>query len=613
MIGGIKGKNMRLKSLRTRMLLAFCLIAIIPNIIISIISLGNTVDIVKRKVTELTQSNLEQVNRNMNLTLAGYEDLLLQLYTDENIVELIEGINHGENISLYRSQLIRRLRQAADVKGYIASVMFIPKEGEPIFYDKLTSASTKSSWLDTCEYSKQELYEMISSSNRTIMMPTRGFRVSGQDYYLFHMAHRLINYKNINKDIGILIFSLKADMLDRVCNESVSEEIAGVNFLLNENNEILSFPNNYGVGSQLYGKDDSAKEKKAACETFIEKADTFQGKKVIINSIVASGSNWTIINVADQDLMLGEIQIQKNSVKTMIMISLVVSFCLSFLFSSQLTTSIQRVKHIMQVVSDGDLSARVQIEKKMTEEIEVIARQFNYTMDELEDSIQKEKVATARQKDAEIKFLEAQINPHFLYNTLDTINWMAIDKEQYEISNVINALAHILRYGIEENNKMVPISRDIEWLKQYIFLQQSRIMTEIECRIKVEPDLMNCYIHKLLLQPFVENAMIHGVDRKKSRFILGITIEKSGDNLQIMISDNGKGMEESKIKEIACVKAESEQKGHIGVRNAIERIRMYYGDDASVEVKSVLGEGTVIVIVIPEIKGEGEKYENRNC
>lgn len=604
---------MKLKSLRTRMLLAFCLIAIIPNIIISGISLGNTVDIVNRKVTELTQSNLEQVNRNMDLTLAGYEDLLLQLYTDEHIVELIEGINQGENISLYRSQLIRTLRQAADVKAYIASVMFIPKEGDPIFYDKLTSASTKSSWLDTCEYSREELYEMISSSNRTITLPTRGFRVSGQDYYLFHMAHRLINYKNINKDIGILIFSLKADMLDLVCNENVSEEIAGVNFLLNENNEILSFPNNYGVGTQLYGKDDSDGKKKAACETFIEKADTFQGRKIIINSIVVSGSNWTIINVADKDLMLGEIQIQKNSVKTMILISLVISLCLSFLFSSQLTTSIQRVKHTMQVVSDGDLSARVQIEKKMPEEIEVIAKQFNYTMDELEDSIQKERTATARQKDAEIKFLEAQINPHFLYNTLDTINWMAIDKEQYEISNVINALAHILRYGIEENNKMVPISRDIEWLKQYIYLQQSRIMTEIECRIKVEPDLMNCYIHKLLLQPFVENAMIHGVDRGKSRFILGITIEKSGDNLRIIISDNGKGMEENKIKEIASGKAEPEQKGHIGVRNAIERIRMYYGDDASVEVKSVLGEGTVIEIVIPEIKGEGDKYENRNC
>lgn len=593
--------------------MAFCLIAIIPNIIISIISLGNTVDIVKRKVTELTQSNLEQVNRNMNLTLAGYEDLLLQLYTDENIVELIEGINHGENISLYRSQLIRKLRQAADVKGYIASVMFIPKEGEPIFYDKLTSASTKSSWLDTCEYSRQELYEMISSSNRTIMLPTRGFRVSGQDYYLFHMAHRLINYKNINKDIGILIFSLKADVLDRVCNESISEEISGINFLLNENNEVLSFPNNYGVGNKLYEKSDSDREKKAACETFIEKSDVFQGKKVITNSIVASGSNWTIINVADQDMMLGEIQVQRNSVNTMVMISLLISCCLSFLFSSQLTTSIQDVKHVMKVVSDGNLSARVKVEKKMPEEIEVIARQFNYTMDELEDSIQKERMATARQKDAEIKFLEAQINPHFLYNTLDTINWMAIDKEQYEISNVINALAHILRYGIEENNKMVPISRDIEWLKQYIFLQQSRIMTEIECQIKVEPDLMNCYIHKLLLQPFVENAMIHGVDRTKGRFILGITIEKSGDNLQIIISDNGKGMEESTIKELGGVKTEPEQKGHIGVRNAIERIHMYYGDDASVEVKSVLGEGTVIAIVIPEIKGEGGKYEGSNC
>lgn len=263
----------------------------------------------------------------------------------------------------------------------------------------------------------------------------------------------------------------------------------------------------------------------------------------------------------------------------------------------------------MKKISNEEMRARVLPDKKMPDEIEVIAKQFNLTMEQLENSIRQERIAKEKQKDAEIKFLEAQINPHFIYNTLDTINWRAIDEEQYEISNAINALANILRYGIEGNQKPVPLSKEIDWLKKYIFLQQARVKKRILCTIRIEPQLKGCYIHKLLLQPFIENSIIHGFKKDQESLEINVTIKENKKKLQIVISDNGKGIEETILKEIY----NTEVGNHIGIRNAISRIKMYYGEEASIEIQSILEKGTDIIICMPKVEGEELANEDCNC
>lgn len=149
---------------------------------------------------------------------------------------------------------------------------------------------------------------------------------------------------------------------------------------------------------------------------------------------------------------------------------------------------------------------------------------------------------------------------------------MAIDEEQHEISNAINALANILRYGIEGNHNPVPISKEIDWIKKYIFLQQARMKRKIVCTIKVEPQLKGCYIHKLLLQPFIENSIIYGFKKEQESLELNVTIKENKKKLQIIISNNGKGIKEVILKELYNAGVGN----HIGIRNAIGRIRMYY-------------------------------------
>ena len=212
-------KNMR--SFRARILLSFLLVAVIPTILISVISMGYTVNIVERNGRELTQNNLEQVNKNLELTLSGYEDLLLQLYTDDETVEQVENINSTDNTALAGSQLLRKLREVSYTKPYIESIMVIPAQGDPIFFDRLTAASTRSSWMDSYGYSMEDIYNKTINSPWTVIFPTsHAFTIIEKEYYLFHMSHRLIDYRHIDKEVQGYMYSCCCEEQHCKCDRS---------------------------------------------------------------------------------------------------------------------------------------------------------------------------------------------------------------------------------------------------------------------------------------------------------------------------------------------------------------------------------------------------------
>ena len=200
--------------------------------------------------------------------------------------------------------------------------------------------------------------------------------------------------------------------------------------------------------------------------------------------------------------------------------------------------------------------------------------------------------------------LEAQINPHFLYNTLDTINWMAIDHDAYDVSNAITSLARILRYGIEGSNQVVTVRDEMAWLRQYISLQQIRLKNSLDVKIQVPEDLMDLPIHKLLFQPFVENAILHGFEGVKRTHELAIALKRGEKTLHVTIRDNGRGMNAAQCQMLEESSVSQESKHHIGVRNALQRMRMYYGRNVQIHVESEVDMGTCITLELPIEKEE---------
>ena len=209
-----------------------------------------------------------------------------------------------------------------------------------------------------------------------------------------------------------------------------------------------------------------------------------------------------------------------------------------------------------------------------------------------------------KQKDAEIKALELEINSHFIYNTLNSINYTAIEHEDYETSDLLKVFANVLRYMTENRYELVTVKQEIVWLELYLFLQRSRFDGRFDFEIDVDPEIEEKKIRKLLLQPFVENAIIHGFDRKSKGGLITVICSKEAESgLVITISDNGNGIEEDilhKIREGIALENSPENLG-LGMANTCYRMRLYYGAAFIFSIGSKGGRGTTVTLKLPAL------------
>ena len=473
------------RGFKTQIVLSFIIVSIIPLIGIGIWTYKNTSGIVKDNVKTFTYANLTQTSKTAAVSIEAYHALLYQIFTDENIVALTDKINSGQDLAVSKNQLRRALRGYASAKPDIQSITILTASGEAVFYDMITAATTKNSWLDGFRLSQREIFQQISGTAGTVMYSTQYATTQGNnDYYLFHMANRIIDYKKVKKRNGVVIVSIDERMLNDICNEDTVRMEDGryqtMNFIADGEGRICSFDDPARCGTKLWGKKDTQEEKVRKAKQFLEAEGYMSGEHLAVQAYYDEKLDFTFVNASNQAATLSQLRQQRTIICLIVILSGAALVIIIHFTVAHLTGSIYRVVATMKNVEEGGLAQRIPDEKRMPTEIELIARQFNHMLSKVEESMDKEREAVVRQKNAEIAALEAQINPHFLYNILDTINWMAIDKDEYEISNTINSLAQILRYGLDKSNSMVEIRREVEWLRQYIFLQQTRLKNTIE-------------------------------------------------------------------------------------------------------------------------------------
>ena len=347
-------------------------------------------------------------------------------------------------------------------------------------------------------------------------------------------------------------------------------------------------------------------------EDFVRASGLYEGEKIMIHTLYDEETGWTVVNVVNQDGTFARLNTQQSLLIGILAASLIFLAVMIRFFTKNLTGSVRKVVSVMRDVEEGKRDSRIRIDSKMPREVETIAVQYNNMMDRLDESVRKEQELGRQKQKAEITALEAQINPHFLYNILDTINWIAIGKKDFEISRAISALAAIMRYGIDNSNGVVTIRDEYEWLKQYLLLQQTRLRDGFESRISIQPEAMDIKVHKLLIQPFVENAVMHGFKGIHRKAVLGVEIEARGESgLKIEIYDNGRGMPEETVARLNRGEfPETDGKSHIGMKNAMERIKIYYGASSQVHIESRENEYTRVIIRIQETSGDTADEDN---
>lgn len=322
----------------------------------------------------------------------------------------------------------------------------------------------------------------------------------------------------------------------------------------------------------------------------------------------AISNGWYMVLAIPRDYYMRDITKLKNVIIPITLMTAFLTALLSILVSRGITRPIRFLSRAMENFGQGNFDINCQVDSE--DEIGRLSHTFNQMvmdMNSLVNTVYEQKVM---KQEAQMKSLQMQINPHFLYNTLDTINWMARIRHVDEIGDMVAALSNMMRYSLEKKS-FVRLGEEVKSLKDYIAIQNYRYRDKMMAEIEIDESLMSLYIPRLLIQPILENAIVHGIEEKLDKGHILVAARREDEDLYIQIMDDGVGMTEETMSHILREDYSMKKSGHtsIGVVNVNRRIQMIYGKDYGLLVQSVLGAGTKITIHIPAREEEQEEVK----
>ena len=287
------------------------------------------------------------------------------------------------------------------------------------------------------------------------------------------------------------------------------------------------------------------------------------------------------------------------------LIIVVLALLLSILFSNRFTRPIQEITTYMTGFDGGDYTHMPELHTNT--ELDQIGHSYNEMLGNIEQLVNEIKLQEKELRTSELNMLISQINPHFLYNTLDSIIWMAEGKKNEEVVIMTASLARLLRQSISNEDELVTVGQEIEYVRSYLTIQKMRYKDKLEFEIKADPSITQVPIIRLVLQPLVENAIYHGLKYKDSKGLLTVHGYMKGENAVIDITDDGVGMDEETLKHIYDKHKVNYRSNGVGVYNVQQRLVLYYGKDYGIIYHSEKGKGTTASVVIPGIQEESHE------
>ena len=310
-------------------------------------------------------------------------------------------------------------------------------------------------------------------------------------------------------------------------------------------------------------------------------------------------SDWKIVGVCLADEMITS-KVEALT-KNLIMIAIGVLFVTIFaggIFSKLFSKPANDLAKAMQKF-ENDTDKFVFEPVEGTAEITSLTESFEHMVLQIQELVEKVRQEEISLRKTELKALQAQINPHFLYNTLDAIAWMCEEERHKDAVEMVNALARLFRISISRGHELISIEKEIEHAKSYLKIQNFRYKNQFTYDFKVDDTCLSYLCNKITLQPIIENAIYHGIDRMVDEGLIQIRIFQKDEKIVFEVEDNGVGMTEEQCQEI--LKKDAGDKAGIGIKNVNDRIKIYFGEEYGITIRSELDEGTCVTITMPKI------------
>ena len=454
----------------------------------------------------------------------------------------------------------------------------------------------------------------LGTGNTVLNRPVRKTEYSGllnlpdgdrfTSYY--SIAVPVYNLKNhiIEDNIGVCIFVMDVSNFSKILRNSLIIKNSKL-LLLDRHNKIFA-----SEGNVTYDTFNTAKWQ--------------QDKRYIVQTSTLPRTGWKLISVIPKADLLRDMDVIKrlNIAAYIVMIGILCVFL--FIFFIRILKPVKELINFMNSYPKKNGESRFHVE--YPNEISELGINLNQMLDDI-DSLSREIQLTQKRmyemeiakKQMEITSYRNQINPHFLYNTLECIRAMALYHKVQEIADISASLSNIFRYSVKGND-FVTIADEIAHVKEYAKIIEFRFMKRIQVQIETDDDVLSERMLKMLLQPIVENAVFHGLEKKIGQGMVLVEAKRSGANqVKFVISDNGYGMEEGQFKSLLCLldrdkvqnSAENDSSQGIGIANIYRRIKLFYGDGAAMSIQSKLHAGTTVSITIP-INGQGKEPEEKS-
>lgn len=350
-----------------------------------------------------------------------------------------------------------------------------------------------------------------------------------------------------------------------------------------------------GTGEMLSSKTDKFR----AGEILTHESVTLKGGHYFKSEIHDDKLDWHLIGLIPYTYLNSESYEIAFAITVAIAVCILFTFLLSALISTSISSPLKSLHSVTNKVMTGNI--KVEIHDKGKDEIGFLAANFNQMLQRLRRLIEEVKDEQTKKREAELRMLQAQINPHFLFNTLNSLKWAAVMSQANSVGDGLGALAELLRSTIVHKDEQVNLRDELRNITNYMVIQQVRYGTSLRTEYRISEDLMDAQILKFLLQPIVENAIIHGFEGVEREPRITISAERLDHVLQLTISDNGKGIAPEKLQLMLNSNTNSSKKrlASIGMGNVRERIKLHFGDRYGLDIYSEANCGTDIIITIP--------------
>lgn len=393
---------------------------------------------------------------------------------------------------------------------------------------------------------------------------------------------------------GVVMFDIRHDMIEQLINRvSIGEE--GFLFVVDDSDVV--FTPSSGI---VYRIDQESYQREGAATDTVK----INGTGYFIANQYSGYSGWRVVGVVPESEFSASVRPVYQALSVCIIVCLVLVVLVSLGVSATVTRPISKLSRLMAKAEEGDFSVR--FESMHQDEIGVLGSSFNHMLEHIGELIHELYEEKQIRLEAQLKSLQEQIKPHFLYNTLDTISWMARAQNAMDVVRLVDALTNMFRVGLSSGRDYITLREEKNHVTNYLYIQKVRYQDRLRYAIEIPDEYDGLVVPKLILQPLVENAIYHGVKMKRSGGQIRVTAQTEGDMLLLRVWDDGAGISPERLEELRQGKSrlKEEKTGGFGLSYIAERIELSYGAPYGIQIDSQEGIYTQVTICLP-IEEEG--------